>query len=74
MPYKVKRIDCLIEVKVIPEDFCPFYLDRCGGERTRRVERLIAMTNWEVVRAIRFEFNEMNVVSRLLNDFYELLE
>lgn len=74
MPCKIERIDSLVDAKIIPESFVHFIKIDTEGHELEGLRGSIATINGRGVRAIQFEFNEMNVVSRVfLKDFYELL-
>lgn len=71
---EIKRIDDLVIANIVPEAAIHFIkIDTEGNELEGLKGSLEAITR-RGVRAVQFEFNEMNIISRVfLKDFYDLL-
>lgn len=74
VPCKIDAIDNLIEKSVIPEDIVHFIKIDTEGHELEGLRGSIKTLQNRGVLAIQFEFNEMNIISRVfLKDFYDLL-
>ena len=71
---KIDRLDHLLDSGIIPESEIHFIKIDTEGHELEGLRGSIDTIQNRGVRAIQFEFNEMNVVSRVfLKDFYGLL-
>jgi FkbM family methyltransferase len=70
----VDKIDDLIESCIIPEATIHFIKIDTEGHELQGLKGALCAIRMRGVRAVQFEFNEMNVISRVfLKDFYDLL-
>lgn len=70
----VEKVDDLIESCVIPEAAIHFIKIDTEGHELEGLKGARTAIRMRGVRAVQFEFNEMNVISRVfLKDFYDLL-
>jgi FkbM family methyltransferase len=70
----VERIDDLIESGIVPEAVIHFIKIDTEGHELEGLRGALHTIKARGVRAVQFEFNEMNVISRVfLKDFYDLL-
>jgi FkbM family methyltransferase len=70
----IEKIDSLIESHIIPDDVIHFIKIDTEGHELQGLIGAFDAIRMRGVRAVQFEFNEMNVVSRVfLKDFYDLL-
>ena len=71
---QIERIDDLIEAHVVPETAIHFIKIDTEGHELEALKGALDVITLRGVRAVQFEFNEMNIVSRVfLKDFYDLL-
>ena len=71
---KFDRIDRLLLTRCIPEDVIHFIKVDTEGHELEALKGAVRTIQNPNLRVIQFEFNEMNVVSRVfLKDFYDLL-
>ena len=70
----IEKVDDLIESCIIPEAAIHFIKIDTEGHELQGLKGALSAIRTRGVRAIQFEFNEMNVISRVfLKDFYDLL-
>jgi FkbM family methyltransferase len=70
----VEKVDDLIESCIIPESAIHFIKIDTEGHELQGLKGALCAIRTRGVRAVQFEFNEMNVISRVfLKDFYDLL-
>jgi len=70
----IEEIDNLIESHVIPEASIHFIKIDTEGHEFQGLKGALCTIRMRGVRVLQFEFNEMNVISRVfLKDFYDLL-
>lgn len=70
----VDKVDDLIESCIIPEAAIHFIKIDTEGHELQGLKGALCAIRMRGVRAVQFEFNEMNVISRVfLKDFYDLL-
>lgn len=70
----VEKVDDLIESCIIPETVIHFIKIDTEGHELEGLKGALYAIRTRGVRAVQFEFNEMNVISRVfLKDFYDLL-
>lgn len=69
-----EKVDDLIESCIIPEIVIHFIKIDTEGHELEGLKGALYAIRTRGVRAVQFEFNEMNVISRVfLKDFYDLL-
>lgn len=74
IPCVAEKIDDLIESRIIPEAAIHFIKIDTEGYELQGLKGALCTIRIRGVRAVQFEFNEMNVISRVfLKDFYDLL-
>lgn len=70
----IERVDDLLESSVIPEASIHFIKIDTEGHELQGLQGALYAIRTRGVRVLQFEFNEMNVISRVfLKDFYDLL-
>lgn len=70
----VEKVDDLIDSCIIPEAVIHFIKIDTEGHELEGLKGALYAIRTRGVRAVQFEFNEMNVISRVfLKDFYDLL-
>ena len=70
----VEKIDDLLDSSIVPEAVINFIKIDTEGHELQGLKGAICTIKTRGVRAVQFEFNEMNVISRVfLKDFYDLL-
>lgn len=70
----IERIDDLVEKQVIAEAGVHFIKIDTEGHELESLKGMLGVIRGEAIRALQFEFNEMNVISRVfLKDFYDIV-
>ncbi|EDY38014.1 FkbM family methyltransferase [Cyanobium sp. PCC 7001] len=70
----MERIDELVESRIIAEAEIHFIKIDTEGHELESLKGMLGVIRGGGVRALQFEFNEMNVISRVfLKDFYDIL-